>query len=277
MKKILKSELYKAFINKRFLITILAESAVVLAFVFINVVPVITQTIPWMFENIDAGWVTYMPGAYYTWLGLMNCAVHAVIKAILPLLIAIPYGDSLYLEEQSHYVYHINTRTKKSNYYFAKLLTMFLSGGMVAAFPYLLSFLINIALLPMETVIPSTSVSLGNIVILSQLYYAAPLLYVFAYLFLTFVGFGILNCFCFTASYVFSNRFLVTLFPFIIDYFMCMIGDFFGGRNRTPWIYLNINSFWKTDIPAAIIQFSIFLMIIMATYFYKCGRRPDRL
>lgn len=277
MIKLLKCELYRAFRNKKFVITIFVEIIIVLTFVFIDVVPIITQTIPLKFKQLDSGNVKFMPGAFYTWLGLMSGSVHAVIKAILPLLIAIPFGDSLYLDEKNHYVYHIDTRSNKSNYYFSKIITLFLSGGVIATFPYLLSFLINIALLPMETVIPSTGVSLGNIVFLSQLYYSKPALYVLAYLFFTFIGFGILNCLCFVASYIFNNRFLVTLFPFIIDYFMCVIGGFFGGRNHTPWIYLNFNSFWKTDVPAAIIQFGIFLVIIMITYFYKCNRKVDVL
>lgn len=277
MNKTLRIEIYRAFINKKFLLTILMESVIVLAFIFISEVPIITKTIPFKFNQLETSNVKFMPGAFYTWLGVMNSSIHAIIKAILPLLIAIPYGDSLFLDEKSHYVYHIDTRCKRNKFYLAKLISMFLSGGTVAIFPYMLSFLINIALLPMETTIPSTGVSMINMTCFSSLYYSKPILYVVVYLIFTFIGFGILNCLCFTASYLFNNKFIVTLFPFTVDYFMYMMGHFLGGRNTTPWVYLNLNNAWKTDIPAAVIQYTIFLLIIFITYFYKCKRKVDVL
>lgn len=276
MGRILKNEFYRAFVNKRFFFVIFIEICIVAAHVFVKVIPIATQTVPFFLAKPDR--VGYVPGAYRTWLASLNGGyIHLLTMALLPLLIAVPYGDSLYMDEQSRYLYHINTRTGKSRYYLSKILALFLSGGTVAAFPYLLSFLVNIAILPMETVIPSTFSGLGNIVCLSGLYYKSPFLYVIAFLVLTLIGFGILNCLCFIATYILSSRFLVTLFPFTVDYLMFVIGDFFNVGGYTPWTYLNIDGFWKPYIPAAVIQFSIFVVLIIITYLYKCSRKADSL
>lgn len=277
MGRILKNELYRGFINKRFFFIIAVEICIVAAHVFINVLPIAVKTVPLYQQEINHRWVRNMPGAYYTWLGIMTCPIHLMLMAILPLLAAVPYGDSLYIDEQNRYIYHINTRAAKKKYYAAKLLAMFITGGTAAAFPYLLSFLVNIAILPMETVIPSSFVYLSNIECLSGLFYKSPFLYVIAYLFFTFIGFGILNCLCFVATYILSNRFLVILFPFVVDYLMLILGDLFEVKTNMPWIYLNFNVFWKSDIPAAVIHFSIFLFIIIAAYLYKSSRKVDAL
>lgn len=277
MGRILKNELYRAFVNKRFFFVIFIEICIVAAHVFVKVIPVATQTVPYFLARPDR--VGYVPGAYRTWLAspLYGGYIRLLTMALLPLLIAIPYGDSLYMDEQSRYLYHINTRTGKSRYYLAKILTLFLSGGTVASFPYLLSFLVNIAILPMETLIPSTFSGVGNTHCLSGLYYKSPFLYVIAFLILTFIGFGILNCLCFIAAYILSSRFLVTLFPFTVDYLMFVIGDFFNVEDYTPWMYLNIDALLKPHIPAAVIQFSIFTALIIIIYLYKCSRKADAL
>lgn len=277
MGRVLKNELYRAFVNKRFFFVIFIEICIVAAHVFVKVIPVATQTVPYFLARPDR--IGYMPGAYRTWLAspLYGGYIRLLTMALLPLLIAVPYGDSLYMDEQSRYLYHINTRTGKSRYYLAKILTLFLSGGTVAAFPYLLSFLVNIAILPMETLIPSTFSGVGNTHCLSGLYYKSPFLYVIAFLALTFIGFGILNCLCFIATYILSSRFLVTLFPFTVDYLMFVIGDFFNVEDYTPWMYLNIDALLKPHIPAAVIQFSIFTALIIIIYLYKCSRKVDAL
>ena len=277
MWRVIKSELKRAFTSWGFVFSMLIEILIISVYIVFELAPIVNDMIPQYRELAKEGMVNYIPGAFYSWLGMLNSTTHKLLKAIIPIMIAIPYGDSLYVDNITCYIDNVCVRLKKGKFYFVKIIVMFISGGFVAVFPYLTSFLIVMAVLPLETVCASNFNSIGNIALLSDIYYSNTFLYVILYLILTFVGFGILNCLCFVATYIMNNRFMVMLFPFIVDYSMEVIASFFVGRRHTPWIYLNICNFWKTDVDAAIIQFSIFIILIVITLVIKGNKRTDVL
>lgn len=277
MKSLLKNELYRAIVNKKMLCVLTIESIIVLLYVIYNVIPVITDTIPFLQSEAAAGKVDYIPGAIYTWLPLRHNSFKSMLNAIIPVLAAIPYGATLFLDENEHYVYHVKTRNNKAKYYIAKLCGFFTSGGIVAMFPFLLSFLISIALLPIEKVLPSFGIGLGSISLFSDAFYTNTIVYIIIYLLYTFICFGIWNCLCFCGSYLFDNRFVVLLFPFSIYFVLNVISSIMSTKSITPWYFFSMQNMWKTEVHIAVLQMLAVAAIILGTCAYKCSRKAESL
>ncbi len=263
--------------NKKMFLILLLESIYVIINSIYYAVPIISDTIPFYLSHLDTGKVSYIPGALYLWLGSSLNSGKIVLFAVMPILAAIPYGESVYMDESSHYIYQFQMRSKKSTIYCPKLFALFLSGGVIAAFPFALSFLSSLAILPMERPIASNGIFLGNICVFSNVFYHNPFLYVFIFLFLIFAAFGLLNCFCFIGSELFDNRFIVVIFPFAVDFIIYVIGEMLGGRNRTPWIYLNLSNMWKSDIEVVLMHLLAAIIIITAVFLYKCSKKKEVL
>ena len=225
---------------------------------------IVASVVPSYLEYAKAGKVNIVPGAYFSLLGMFNSLTHKLLKAVIPILIAIPYGNTLYIDKETNYISNVCIHIEKGKYYLVKIIVMFISGGVVAVLPYTLSFLIDIAVLPLETVIPSNFSALSNVSLMSDLYYEHTLLYVFAYLILTFIGFGFLNCLCFIATYLFSNKYIV------------VIGTFINVK-EVPWDYLNICNASKQDIHPAMLQFGVLIILIGGLYAYLSSKKVDIL
>ena len=278
MRQLIKNEMQRAFKNKKFLIVILIECIIVVMHFRNNVWPMYSKTIPFFKSMVDTEkGMDYIPGAYYVWLGIKASPFRTVIFAIIPILAAIPYGATLYTDIKTNYITNIAVRYDKKAYYFSKLVTMFVSGGIIGVFPFVLSFLTNATILPLEKVIPATTTFMGQLSVFSNVFYSNTLLYVLFYLIVVFVGFGIINCFCFLAAYLFENRFVVMMTPFTIYFAMYVIGNFMGKRNISPWLYLRLNDVNRNDIGKILTQVGIAIVIIIAGYLIKSSRKADVL
>ncbi len=276
MRRLLNNELRRAFTSRGFAFVLGFEVIILIIYSFFELGNIVSNVVPSYIEYARAGKVNIVPGAYYSWLGMLNSITHKLLKAVIPILIAIPYGNTLFIDKETNYISNVCIHIEKGRFYFVKLLVMFISGGVVAVLPYAVSFLIDIAVLPLETVIPSNFSALANVSFMCDLYYEHTLLYVFAYLILTFLGFGLLNCLCFLATYLFSNKYIIVIFPFFIDYFMYVIGTFINVK-EVPWDYLNICNANKQDILPAILQFSMLIILITGLYTYLSSKKADIL
>ena len=106
----LKNELYKAFINKRFLFVLLIEIFLILWYTIGEAIPVMNDHVKFVNDYIYAGrnmekMTNRLPlGAYYLWIGFNYCKQRVVLYAVLPILAAIPYGASLTNDMHNDYV-----------------------------------------------------------------------------------------------------------------------------------------------------------------------------
>ena len=280
----IKNELYKAFINKRFLLVLLIETLLIVWYTIDEAIPLMNEYmlqlnedfITWEYPDKMVNRLPY--GAYYMWIVFNFCKQSVVLYAVLPILAAIPYGDSLYTENRSHYEYHLLMKSGKRQYYTAKLITLFISGGTVAMFPFLLSFLINAAIMPLEQVSVATFQYMASPTLFSDLFYKSPILYIILFLILTFICFGILNCFCFVGAYLLNNRFVVSIFPFAI-YFVSRVIEtsVFSSSGMTPWFSFQIKNLSKNELLPVIMSMIIMVIIIAVVYLFKCRKKGDEL
>ncbi len=280
----LKNELQKAFINKRFLIVIFIEILLILWYTLDEAIPLMNDYI----NPLNEHFITWeypdkmanrLPnGAYYMWIGLNFSKQYMLLYAVIPILAAIPYGDSLYREIHSHYEYHMILKAGKRQYYTTKMLALFISGGTIAMFPFLLSFLINAAMMPLEQVHPVMAQYLHSTAIMSKIFYKEPLIYCLLFLALTFICYGLFNCFCFVGAYLLNNRFVVTIFPFAI-YFISRVIEvsILSTSIISPWFSFQIKNINKRDLSTITITMIIMITIIALVYLFKCRKKGDEL
>ncbi len=280
----LKNELYKAFINKRFLLVLFIETLLIVWYTIGEAIPLMNEYmlplnehfITWEYPDKMANRLPH--GAYYMWIVFKTCKQRVLLYAILPILAAIPYGESLFVEKSSHYTYHLLMKKGKIQYYTAKLITLFVSGGTVAMFPFLLSFLINAAIMPLESVSSVTGQFFASSVIFSDIFYKEPLLYIVLHILITFVCYGMLNCFCFVGTYFLNNRFVVMLFPFILYYVSGYIESaIFSSSSIVPWYSFRIRNVLKIDIAPIMVVILTIIAIILVAYLFKCRKKGDEL
>lgn len=264
MKQLLKIELERAFRNKKFLAVVILETALIIYDFIIYALKTYRVTIPFLLKYVDTGKVDSLPGVYSTWIGLHYGQTRTIIFSVLPLLCAFVYGSSLYLDEKFHYNNQLITRTSKKSYYLSKLIVMFISGGVVAVYPFILSLIMNSTILPFEEVLVSRSYFMGDMAIFTGVFYKASLLYVFIYLLWIFISFGLLNCICLFATYIFANGFVVMASPFCVYFCTFVISNFISGY-IAPWSFVRMNERCKGNSNS--FNYHTVYYIYLITYF----------
>ncbi len=155
------------------------------------------------------------------WIGGDYASVFLqLFYTILPILAVIPYGTSFYTEYRRGYLKNIYTRVNRFKYLSAKYIVAFISGGVVGAFPLILSWIICSMYLPnlpqnplmLQTAIMNTSMW-------KEFYYNVPFIYAMLYTLLTFIYSGIFGVLAICVSTISKNIFIASLFPFLLNIF----------------------------------------------------------
>ena len=280
MKTLIKIELERAFKNRLFLISILISIAIVAYHVIAYVVPQRVTAIPFYLNIYKTSplKVERLPGVYSEWIAMNQNAAREILFVILPLIAAVPYGISLFLDEKNNYINNIAVRTKKRNYYIAKAIALFLSGGVIAALPLVVSFLTNTVVLPFDTPAHCTGAyMISATTIFGDVFFSNPILYISIYILWVFVGFGLLNVFCFVAVYIMENRFAVLMAPFIIYFTSYVILNIAGIKIAVPWSYLQMNRLNSDNVWQACIEVGVFIAVICLAIGIRCSKNKDIL
>lgn len=89
--------------------------------------------------------------ALEAWLGTdYHFACNSLFYVLLPILAALPYAGSYYLDRKSGYIKNICTRTSRKNYYVAKYCAVFLSAMAAVMLPLLFSLFLCMGVYPMR-------------------------------------------------------------------------------------------------------------------------------
>lgn len=276
MKQLLKLEFERTFKNKKFIAVIILQTVLIIYDFFTYAFQIYKVTIPFYLEHLDSGKVENLPGVYATWVGLHYGQTRTILFSVLPLLCAFVYGASLYSDEKHHYNYQLITRTSRKDYYLSKLITLFISGGVIAAYPFILSLFLNSLILPFEDVLPALSYFMSDAYIMAGLFYKFPILYVLIYIILVFIGYGLLNCICIFATYIFSNGFVIMITPFCVYFCTYVISNFFE-YIVSPFMYLRINDVRVSELPMIIVQIVIYVLLLILFMKIITGKERDIL
>ncbi|MCI1966938.1 MAG: hypothetical protein LKJ17_12575 [Oscillospiraceae bacterium] len=209
----LKIELSRAFQGKNFIITIILGSIITMVHFILYALP---MAVPEGVTAQNYGGL-YPPTVFNEWIGGQGLFLTATLYFfLLPLMAAIPYGDSYYLEKKSGYPKNIFLRTNKKYYFISKYIAVFLSAGTAITIPLLLNLLVTMAMFP--SVLPDINAPvfmMNPSCMWSSMFYAAPYGYIFCYLLLDFVFSGLLATISLVAGLWMRHHLGVLLAPFL--------------------------------------------------------------
>ncbi len=278
MRVLLRNELKRAFLNPAMILVAVIEVVLVGVYMVQEVLPIYNDINPFLYTQVARGKVGGIYGTYYAWIGFNFSQCQHILFTMLPLLAALPYGASLYQDEKKRYVENVLVRCKRSEYYLSKLIVLFVSGGVIAVFPFVLNLLLNPLFLPFERLTPSLNwFTVKDMSAAAELLYHAPMVYVCLYLAVLFVGYGMLNCICFPASYLFVNSYVVMSVPFVLYYASFVVASLFGRYSASIWNYLRFHMMLRDDLGIILLITIILTVVIAASVAARARRNSDIL
>ncbi len=221
MSTIIKNEFHKVFKYKGIYIAFILGLLLVIADSLYYYNEVYSYTMS--FSENDLGGKTegmwYPPVLMQGWIGHNISSVYSEIYyTIFPFIAVLPFGVTYYEELKTGYLKNIVTRVKRSKYILAKYIVTFVSGGMVCAFPSLLSAWIAALYLPnMPMNIASMSTLIGNTHFMWEIFRDSPATYILIYSLLAFIFGGLMATLAMGIAHLSDNRFFVYVYPFLLQ------------------------------------------------------------
>ena len=276
MKQLIKIEFERAFKNKMFYISIIIGFVFMALHIYKYVIPYRPSTLlDLMTQYPEKMSTVQQPGLFMNWIDVYGREYSMVFHFILPILAALPYSMSIYLDVKKNYINNIAVRIEKKKYYMSKLITQFVVGGTVVTIPLAVSFVVTAMILP--AIKPEACASmymLHNTSLLGNMFYSYPILFVIVLLIIDFIGFGLINCIAFVLAGILDNRFMIVLAPFILYFFEYVIACVFG---RMPLDeMLMVRNLRISEFKYFIMYFLILIFSTGIAYFIR-SRKKDIL
>lgn len=221
MKRLMKTEIKKAFRSPWFLSAVLIGLACAL------------------WELWDTATAFYRPGGWYfgykrcmengvlwtdpeqttlynSWISMSDSTAHEVFYRIFPLLALLPCGHSLSEEVNGGYMKAVVPLIGRRKYFLSKLLASFLAGGAAVSIPLLMSLALTAAVVPGLNPLPYVGydmISSGDV--FSAYYYSRPLLYALLYIGVDFIFGGLFACLALPVALMSEKRVAALAVPYI--------------------------------------------------------------
>ncbi|MFR5875925.1 MAG: hypothetical protein ACLUFN_05495 [Eubacterium sp.] len=180
-----------------------------------------------------------VPPAYSIFAGGTDLGmITSVYYFLLPLLVSLPFADSCYTDRKNNTIYPVLTKAGINNYYYSKMITVFISGVLVILIPLLIQFFINFAVFPFH----STKEGVygfgenqtnyywnlyedNNFIMFKDLFYSGRhSLYVFMFLLIQALTGGLLAVITYQLSFFFNSvRIVMLSITFIANYLVDLI------------------------------------------------------
>lgn len=273
MKRMIRSECYRAFTSKGFFLSVAIGVIITLVYFFHYVLPVDLEL---LVSGYNGKTDPEYPGVLYNlWFGgRYPCAEKQLFFLVLPLLAALPFADSYFQDLRGGYIYNVCLRTDKKHYFAAKYLAVFLSGGTAVTLPLLANFLLCSMFLPSM----KPEVTNAHILVYSSfphLFFSYPVLYVLLYLAIIFVFSGLLACFGLYATRHLGYAFLVLLAPFAVYLFISSGLNLIGGLELYAWQPLKfLDPAFERDAKwAMLVEGGLLLVVTLVGFVIRQPRR----
>lgn len=251
MIELIKIELRKALKNKIFYATILVAIGITILSLIYSL-SIYKKSNIGIDEYAKANSIVYNPDVqtnilFNEWIGGEGGSLGTVIYYfIFPILCALPYGWSFCTEKKNGYRKTIIVQSGKKEYFVAKYIATFISGGLVMVLPLIANFMMTACFFP--AVKPFVVYDIYYAVfpknMMAELFYSRPFLYVFLYLCIDFIFCGILTCLCISAATFIRQKYVVMIIPFLlclgINFFMNSTYDNSksGYKELSPFYFL---------------------------------------
>lgn len=180
-----------------------------------------------------------VPAADRMYIGRGGLSVTYILRALLPLIVTLPFADSYFCEKKKNMLPVLLTKYKTSaDYYFSKGAAVFVSAALVVFVPFLLNMLLNLIAFPITSIADGTNLSTDCAMYYVEPYVTSALFprllvlhpYLYNFLFcIAISGFsGLLGVTAYILSYfVKRNRIWVLVSVFIANNFLTMLSGMF--------------------------------------------------
>jgi len=272
MKPIMKIELSRAFKSSGFYTSLFTGCVIAVAHCILNVFPYalrLTEYVAYNKPMMYPGWL------YSLWIGgNVSTMPSYLFFLIIPLLASLPYGDSFFTDVKGGYIQNVCIRSNRKDYYRAKYVSAFISGGSAVSIPLVLNFFLCALLLPaLRPEVASGTNAIHESSTFPYLYFSMPLLYVAVYVLIIFLFSGLFSALSLLSSYYVGYRFLVLISPFIVYLFLMSLFGLLTMENWQPNNFLHPAYYGNVLIPI-ISEFILFLLITVFGFIIK-GPKDD--
>ena len=217
MKQLLKTELWKAVHNPFFFAALMIGTGLAMAD-SVQIYKMVQEMIPLILDN-PLGIINPLGISLFgLWMPIGNLTLGWYIFALIwPILAATPYSWSFWKEKKDGSFAQIVSRVGRKKYMSAKIIAVFVAGGLVIALPVVLNLLMDAMFCPVQLPTPAYSYyPIFNGYFLSKVFYTHPWVYVGLWCLTTFVLGGITACLPMILGTIPKFRVLSMLFPFAL-------------------------------------------------------------
>ena len=169
-----------------------------------------------VFSILDIKYMPYdVDSCFRNWLSLDAYSLARFFMLAAPFLCVVAYAWSLAQEEKSGYLCTALTRIDRKNYYIAKYIAVFISGGSLIAIPLIINFAILVCFLPMympQIVTAHYAIDIESV--FGHVFYNQPLLYVIGKTIFDFLLCGLWAVCILALSTVMKNRVTLLIIPY---------------------------------------------------------------
>ncbi|SDL90286.1 hypothetical protein [Sediminibacillus halophilus] len=186
----------------------------IVAGVVLAVVPAI---LTWPQHVTEDYYYTYPRSAFISWFYLEGAGLYYIYALLVPLLASIAFADSHAEDANTGFIKNILTKVEKKKYFLVRYVFNFVIGGVVAVFPLILNFLLEMAAYPLienNYYFGMNLVQDGNL--LPGLFYERPFAYVLVVVLLIFLLGGMLASLGLAFSLLVKNRYIVLILPLLV-------------------------------------------------------------
>lgn len=204
----------------------------------------------------------------------------AMFYRFIPLISVLAYGWSYSSDVRSGYIKSIITRTSKLKYLTSKYFATFISGGLVVLIPVLVNILTLACFMPfrMPNVAESINYTELPAFAFANLFYEAPPLYMAIILLFHFILGGLFATFAMAVSMLTTNKYIVTLFPFVFSFLYSYACTMFLNRlfwgEMDPLYQINKLSVTYRILEYIILVYGVFFVFTAGIIFFK-GMKKD--
>ena len=198
----------------------------------------------------------------------------------IPLRCALAYGWSYSSDIRSGYIKNVITRTSKLKYLTSKYFATFIIGGLVVLIPIIVNILTLACFMAFRTPDPSLYQYYTErpAFTFANLFYSTPPLYMAIFLCLHFILGGLFATFSMAVSMFTTNKYIVTLFPFVFSFLysyvsITFLNNVFNGE-MDPLLFLTTQSLYYRIGEYVFGVLAIFFILTAGTIFFR-GMKKD--
>ena len=270
MRSLLKSELQKAFRNPFFGVAVLVGTFLAIMYAvetWRDVMPRLhyilnpreIECLTCVKEEVNSF------SAFYRWIGIYDeYSSSKIFYWCWPILTAMPYTWSYWRERRDGSADKSIAECGWKAYFSAKYLAVFLSGGAVVAWVFVLSFLLNATFLPMITIGPGTT-NITNGCLLSKVFYTYPWLYCILVTIICSIFGGVTACLALLLGGKTRVQAMPMLTPFVFIMGVDLVIEFLqspGGKEISPLRLIEMDRGIRTEV---------FLVVLLIMFIISLG------